>query len=215
MNRKKVAKLSLLFLFLILFSSCFKISATLIGIKQRKPFKVEKMIRKSYEYQPKAIQVALFDSNSYKKAVDFFENDISKIGIFIHPLFYLVFDKNDSLASFMAICDTDIHGALKMTWRDNNMGNFPPLYNTHFKKHMTFSDYYSWLHVVDKKSDVSNTSYKVIVMWSRLPGRQTKYLMSEIRENLQLSKDDKVDVIMVNCDDLLALSEFELKGKRK
>ncbi|MCL2596143.1 MAG: hypothetical protein FWD66_00460 [Paludibacter sp.] len=139
-------------------------------------------------------------------------------GHLLQPLYVIYFDNTGKMVAFFGIEGTS--GFPNLDWNENkDFEHFPPSKQENIEhflptKQENFTDSITYqilkpyfLPVKNYNPDDENIDYYVVVIWSKLMGRQSKHLIKVVQENVKLAENDNVKMIFVNIDNFFVWGE--------
>lgn len=198
-----------IFLFLITFSSCGKIIYAGYGVKKLKSLSEEDKNKTLDKWNVTEGFRSSLDTN-YLIELQQLKNDSSlhkKLKNHFQPLQAIYFDKNGYPKSMHVNCYAG--GWPNLKWNKNgNFDVFPPKQQAPLDTLFTFEELIGYSE--SKPAIISDSSeYKVIIIWNRFMGRQSKRLIRYVNRNITLSPT-RVSVYYLNNDNLYEFSSVQV-----
>lgn len=196
-----------LILFLALANcSCTYLFSSAYGFKNPKKLNHNQLATQAKRYNIPAENSFELDTAYFYTFLKTFPDSLQRKQVKNHyqPLQALYFDKSGNLQSFHINCFAG--GFPNLNWnRNQSLRNFPPKTQAPLDTLVSWQLLNSYLKPQTTTLKPETTpDYTVVVFWSRTMGRQSKRLIGQIQQNCALAKNQKVRLVYVNNDYLLA-----------
>ncbi|MFC5271270.1 hypothetical protein [Adhaeribacter terreus] len=191
----------------LLCSGCTYLFSTAYGFKSPKKLNSDQIADQARKYNIPA-------ENSFELDITFFFGYLKSFDTIQYreqvknhyqPLQALYFDKHGQLQNFHINCYAG--GFPNMQWnRNGNFETFPPKPQAPVDTLVSYQTLSRYLKPLSgtKPITVLADDYTVVVFWSRVMGRQSKRLIQSVQQNTAKSGNQKIRLIYVNNDDLMA-----------
>ncbi len=201
----KKSKIILLFLSLLIFSSCNTLLIRTYGIKAPKQRTTEEIQKIAKKRNIPSDHLFILDS-SYQSFINSFDTSQWLIRKnHLQPLQALYFDKNGEMVSWFTNCYAG--GFPNFKWnRTGNLNSFVPATRAPIDSVTNLAmqlEYIKTLNETKPNADYFNTAdYNVVIYWNVFMGRQSKRLIKCIVKNCSLAQDKVVNISFVNNDEI-------------
>jgi hypothetical protein len=199
---------SVFFVLLSLFcSSCSFLVGSMYGIKSPKKLNQTEIASQAEKYKiPLENSFELDTAYFFEYLKSFDQKRFSReISNHSQPLQTLYFDKNGRLQIFYINCYAG--GFPNLAWnKEGQFNSFPPKPQAPLDSLVNFqtlSRYLKPLPTTRLENKIS-ADYTIVVFWNRMMNRQSKQFIQLVQENAGKAKDQKVQLLYVNTDNLMA-----------
>jgi hypothetical protein len=165
----------------------------------------EEIIHLSKKYFPQNITIGKFKEKYFldmrnDSTLYHIENSKDKpvfSNLIIQPLNCMFFDDSNKLIAAYSICDAELVKT-KLTWNDY-LSKKHLIKNIDISHNVTFNVVERFIEKLEVDNSKGNGN-NVVLCWSKIGGRQTKYFFKEFSDYLLKSN---YNIYVVNCDDAI------------
>jgi hypothetical protein len=195
-------------IFLSLFcSGCSFVVGSMYGLKSPKKLNQTQIASQAKKYNiPTGNSFELDNAymSGYLKSFDTLQYG-AQVKNHYQPLQALYFDKTGKLQVFYINCYAG--GFPNLDWnRDNSFSAFPPKPQAPVDSLVNLETLFRYLKPLPTANLTPKNSadYTIVVFWNRMMGRQSGRLIKYVQENADKAKDQQIQVLYVNTDNLMA-----------
>ncbi|KAA9340313.1 hypothetical protein [Adhaeribacter soli] len=193
---------------IILFcSSCSFLAGSIYGIKSPKKLNQTEIASQAKKYNIPLENSFELDTAYFFEHLKSFDQKryFQQINNHSQALQSLFFDKDGRLQVFYINCYAG--GFPNLAWnKEGQFNSFPPKPQAPLDSLLdlqTLSRYLIPLPTTKPQNKIS-ADYTIVVFWNRMMNRQTKHLIQLVQENAGKAKDQHVQLLYVNTDNLMA-----------
>lgn len=180
-------------------------------IQDKQPVSDEEIVK--YAQKHKYDKYSIYKTNSdYKSFIDTIGKNINTTEYelktlqkqYYQPLQYLLFDSTGNLIVHSVNCDVG-GNMINLQWNaEGQFDVFPPIPRSTVYRYFKLSELQKHITQLNKApTDANGTySYTCVVFWDMFMGRHSRRLVKLALENLKLAYGAKVNVILINNDNL-------------
>ena len=198
-------KFFILIIISCLFYSCSPLFNGIYGLKKQKTLSQNQIQHTARKYSIPVESSFVFDTTFFTYLGQFdsliYQNSRNNHA---QPLQVLYFDSLNQLVSYQVNCYAG--GFPNLKWNRNNaFENFPPSQQAPIDSLISFEKqlyFIKSLNGTNEKLILNDSSLTVFVYWNRFMGRQSKRLIKLVQKNAALAKDNNLQVIYINNDNI-------------
>jgi hypothetical protein len=198
-------KFFILIIISCLFYSCSPLFNGIYGLKKQKTLSQNQIQHTARKYSIPVESSFVLDTTFFTYLGQFdsliYQNSRNNHA---QPLQVLYFDSLNQLVSYQVNCYAG--GFPNLKWNRNNaFENFPPSQQAPIDSLISFEKqlyFIKSLNGTNEKLILNDSSLTVFVYWNRFMGRQSKRLIKLVQKNAALAKDNNLQVIYINNDNI-------------
>lgn len=198
-------------LMIVSLTSCNRVLLGIYGIKKPKHQTDEQIIKYAHKHNYDKYSIYKINNN-YRSFIDTVGKNINageyKLKTlqkqYYQPLQYLLFDSTGSLIVHSVNCDMG-GNMINLQWNaEGQFDVFPPIPQSTVYKHFKLGELQKHITQLNNTTVNNNEtySYTCVVFWNILMGRHSRRLVNLALQNLKLANGAKVNVILINNDNL-------------